>query len=108
MSIVDPAQAPKLPSSPKLLINLAIALLAGLGIGAALAFGLEQIDEGITDPAEAKRELGLPLLGSITKIDEAPKDILLAPKSDPVGAYPPVQPNLPFSPEHGRNRRARC
>src|SRR3546814_3471825 len=41
-SIVDPAQAPKLPSSPKLLINLAIALLAGLGIGAALAFGLEQ------------------------------------------------------------------
>src|SRR3546814_1805080 len=71
MSIVDPAQAPKLPSSPKLLINLAIALLAGLGIGAALAFGLEQIDEGITDPAEAKRELGLPLLGSIPKIDEA-------------------------------------
>src|SRR3546814_20546205 len=87
MSIVDPAQAPKLPSSPKLLINLAIALLAGLGIGAALAFGLEQIDEGITDPAEAKRELGLPLLGSIPKIDEAPKDILLDRKSDLVDAY---------------------
>src|SRR3546814_759338 len=59
ISIVDPAQSPKLPSSPKLLPNLIIAILAGLGIGAALAFGLEQIDEGITDPAEAKRELGL-------------------------------------------------
>lgn len=101
ISIVDPAQAPRAPSSPKLLINLAIAILAGLGIGAALAFGLEQIDEGITDPAEAKRELGLPLLGSIPKIDEAPKDILLDRKSDLVDAYLTVQTNLAFSTEHG-------
>src|SRR3546814_6843559 len=72
-----------------------------LGIGAALAFGLEQIDEGITDPAEAKRELGLPLLGSIPKIDEAPKEILLDRKSDLVDAYLTVQTNLAFSTEHG-------
>lgn len=101
VSVVDPAQTPKTPSSPKLLINLAIALLAGLGIGAALAFGLEQIDEGITDPAQAKRELGLPLLGSIPKIEEAPKDILLDRKSDLVDAYLTVQTNLAFSTEHG-------
>ncbi|MFC6623824.1 GumC family protein [Novosphingobium panipatense] len=101
ISVVDPAQAPKLPSSPKLLINLAIAIMAGLGIGAALAFALEQIDEGITDPAEAKRELGLPLLGTIPKIDEAPKDILLDRKSDLVDAYLSVQTNLAFSTEHG-------
>lgn len=101
VSVVDPAQSPKAPSSPKLLINLAIAILAGLAIGAALAFGLEQIDEGITDPAEAKRELGLPLLGSIPKIDEAPKDILLDRKSDLVDAYLTVQTNLAFSTEHG-------
>src|SRR3546814_19346901 len=97
MSIVDPAQAPKLPSSPKLLINLAIALLAGLGIGAALAFGLEQIDESITDPAEAQRELGLPLLGSLPQIDAAPKDNMLARQSDLVAPYLPVQPHLSFS-----------
>lgn len=101
ISIVDPAQAPTVPSSPKLLINLAIAILAGLGIGAALAFGLEQIDEGITDPAEATRELGLPLLGTIPKIEEAPKDILLDRKSDLVDAYLTVQTNLAFSTEHG-------
>src|SRR3546814_8206339 len=74
---------------------------AGLGIGTALAFGLEQIDEGITDPAEAKRELGLPLLGSIPKIDEAPREILLDRKSDLVDAYLTVQTNLAFSTEHG-------
>lgn len=101
ISVVDPAQTPKLPSSPRLLLNLAIALLAGLGLGAAIAFGLEQIDEGIADPAAAKRELGLPLLGSIPKIDEAPKDILFDRKSDLVDAYLTVQTNLAFSTEHG-------
>lgn len=101
ISIVDPAQAPKVPSSPKLLINLAIAILAGFGIGAALAFGLEQIDEGIADPAEARRELGLPLLGSIPKTGEAPRDILLNRKSELVDAYLTVQTNLAFSTEHG-------
>src|SRR3546814_2994682 len=64
ISIVDPAQSPKLPSSPKLLPNLIIAILAGLGIAAALAFGLAQSDEGSTDPAQDKRQLRLPLHGS--------------------------------------------
>src|SRR3546814_16792738 len=53
------------------------------------------------DPAEAKRGLGLPLLGSIPKIDEAPKEILLDRKSDLVDAYLTVQTNLAFSTEHG-------
>ncbi|MGN6619987.1 MAG: GumC family protein, partial [Sphingomonas sp.] len=38
VSIVDPADVPEKPSSPRLLVNLALALLAGLGIGAGLAF----------------------------------------------------------------------
>lgn len=101
ISIVDPAQTPKVPSSPKLLTNLAIAILAGFGIGAALALGLEQIDEGITDPAEARRELGIPLLGSIPKSDESPRNTLLNRKSDFVDAYLTVQTNLAFSTEHG-------
>jgi succinoglycan biosynthesis transport protein ExoP len=101
ISIVDPAQTPKQPSSPNLLLNLAIALLIGFGLGAALAFILEQIDEGISDPEEAKRELGLPLLGSVPKIEAAPKDTLLDRKSDLVDAYLTVQTNLAFSTDHG-------
>lgn len=101
ISVVDPAQTPKVPSSPKLLINLAIALFLGLGLGAALAFILEQIDEGVRDPEEAKRELGLPLLGSIPKVESAPKDNLFDRKSDLVDAYLTVQTNLALSTEHG-------
>ncbi|GGB91900.1 hypothetical protein GCM10011494_07840 [Novosphingobium endophyticum] len=102
VAVVDPAKVPDQPSSPRLLINLAIALLAGLGLGAALAFALEQMDEAIADPAEVERRLGLPLLGSIPKVEgETPKEALLDRKSDLVDAYLAVQTNLAFSTEHG-------
>ncbi|WP_112384164.1 GumC family protein [Sphingomonas carotinifaciens] len=102
VSIVDQADIPQKPSSPRLLINLAIALLAGLGIGAALAFALEQMDEAIADPAEVERRLGLPLLGSVPKVDGVtPKEALLDRKSDLVDAYLAIQTNLAFTTEHG-------
>ncbi len=102
VAVVDPAKVPEQPSSPRLLINLAIALLAGAGLGAALAFALEQIDEAIADPAEVERRLGLPLLGSIPKVEgETPKEALLDRKSDLVDAYLAVQTNLAFTTEHG-------
>jgi capsular exopolysaccharide synthesis family protein len=102
ISIVDPADVPQRPSSPRLLINLAIALLLGLILGAALAFALEQMDEAIADPAEVERRLGLPLLGSVPKLEEGtPKDALLDRKSDLVDAYLAIQTNLAFTTEHG-------
>lgn len=102
VSVVDQADVPQKPSSPRLLLNLIIALLAGLGIGAALAFALEQMDEAIADPAEVERRLGLPLLGSVPKVDGiTPREALLDRKSDMVDAYLAVQTNLAFTTEHG-------
>jgi capsular exopolysaccharide synthesis family protein len=102
ISVVDLAEIPQSPSSPRLLINLVVALLAGLGLGALLAFVLEQIDEAIADPAEVERRLGLPLLGSVPKLEEGtPKEALLDRKSDLVDAYIAVQTNLAFTTEHG-------
>ena len=102
VSVVDTADVPQKPSSPRLLLNLAAALLAGLGIGALLAFLLEQMDEAIADPAEVERRLGLPLLGSVPKVESGtPKDALLDRKSDLVDAYLAVQTNLAFTTEHG-------
>ncbi len=102
IAIVDPADVPQKPSSPRLLVNLVLALLAGLGIGALVALALEQVDEAIADPAEVERRLGLPLLGSVPKLDSGtPKDALLDRKSDLVDAYLAVQTNLSFTTEHG-------
>ncbi len=101
VSVVDQADVPQKPSSPRLLINLAVSLLAGLAIGVALAFALEQIDEAIADPAEVERRLGLPLLGSVPKVDRAPREVLLDRKSDLVDAYLAIQTNLAFTTAHG-------
>jgi polysaccharide biosynthesis transport protein len=102
IAFVDPADVPQEPSSPKLLLNLAIALIAGLAIGAGLAFALEQMDEAIADPVEVERRLGLPLLGSVPKVEGiAPRDALLDRKSDLVDAYLAIQTSLGFTTEHG-------
>jgi capsular exopolysaccharide synthesis family protein len=102
ISIVDPADVPERPSRPRPLINLLIALLAGLGLGTLLAFALEQIDEAIADPAELGRSLGLPLLGTVPRIEgQAPEEALLDRKSDLVDSYIAVQTSLAFTTEHG-------
>lgn len=102
VSVVDPADTPSRPSSPRLLVNLTASLLAGLALGALAAFALEQIDEAIADPAEIERRLGLPLLGSVPKVERGtPKDALLDRKSDLFDAYLAVQTNLAFTTENG-------
>lgn len=102
VSIVDPADIPQSPSSPNTLLNLLISLLAGLGLGSALAFAREQLDETIADPAEVERRLGLPLLGTVPMLDdETPREALLDRKSDLFDAYLAIQTNLAFTTEHG-------
>lgn len=102
ISVVDAADVPQKPSSPRLFINLAVALMIGLGLGALAALALEQIDEAIADPAEVERRLGLPLLGSVPKLEGGtPKEALLDRKSDLFDAYLAVQTNLAFTTEHG-------
>lgn len=103
IAIVDTAEIPEQPSSPRLLINLLLSIVAGVGLGAALAFALEQLDEAIADPSEVQRRLGLPLLGTVPKVDEdeTPRDALLDRKSELVDAYIAVQTNLAFTTEHG-------
>ncbi|MGN5376494.1 GumC family protein [Sphingomonas hankookensis] len=102
IAIVDTADVPQVPSSPRLLINLVVSLLTGLVLGAAIAFALEQMDEAIADPGEVQRRLGLPLLGSVPKVkDVEPREALLDRKSDLVDAYLAIQTSLGFTTEHG-------
>jgi len=105
IAVVDAADIPEKPSSPRLFVNLLVSLLVGVAIGAALAFALEQMDEAIADPSEVERRLGLPLLGSVPKIvGIEPKDALLDRKSEIVDAYLAIQTNLGFTTPHGMPR----
>jgi capsular exopolysaccharide synthesis family protein len=105
VSIVDQAEMPEKPSKPDLALNLFLSLVIGLGLGVALAVALEQIDEGISDPNDVARLLGLPLLGAIPKADvEDPMEALRDRKSPMVEAYLSVQTNLEFATAHGAPR----
>lgn len=102
ISIVDPADVPERPSSPRLLINILLSIIVGVALGTLTALALEQIDEAIVDPAEVERRLGLPLLGAVPKLASGtPKDALLDRKSDLFDAYLAIQTNLGFTTEHG-------
>lgn len=106
ISVVDTADEPRKPSSPRLFLNLLVSLLGGLALGTVAAFALEQMDEAFGDPGEVERKLGLPLLGSVPKVDDerAPRDELLDRKSDLVDAYLAISTNLGFTTEHGAPR----
>lgn len=105
ISIIDTADVPQKPSSPRLFLNLAIAMLAGLGLGVLAALALEQMDETIADPAEIQRRLGLPLLGTVPNLENVtPEEALRDRKSSLVDAYLAIQTNLSFTTEHGLPR----
>lgn len=102
IAIVDPARVPEEPSSPNLILNLLASLIAGAALGAVIALALEQLDDAIADPAEVQRRLGLPLLGSVPKVDDQdPAETLLDRKSDLADAYITVQTSLSFATAHG-------
>lgn len=103
IAVVDRADIPEKPSSPRLLLNLLISIVAGLMLGIAAAFGLEQLDEAISDPHEVEKKLGLALLGSVPRLDgdKQPMEALIDRKSDLNDAYIAIITNLSFSTEHG-------
>ena len=101
ISIVDDAQTPDRPSSPRVLIYLALALAMGGLTGFVLALVLEQIDDTVSDPSRVNGLLNLPLLGTVPKASGETYDLLDDRKSDLSEAYLAVQTSLSFSTDHG-------
>jgi len=102
ISVVDYAQPAEKPSSPNLLLNAALALIAGLGLAAAYIFVMEQIDQTINDPLELKSKLGIATLGSIPDLSK--EDIMLSlsdKKSVAWEAYLSIRTSLAFLTDHG-------
>jgi len=101
ISVVDPAELPDKPSSPRLLLNMFVALLLGSAVGVGLAIAMEQIDEAIGDPSEVEELLETPLLGTIPVTDQQPVEALSDRKSDLSEAYLSLRTTLSFATDHG-------
>jgi succinoglycan biosynthesis transport protein ExoP len=63
--IVEPAVAPRYPVRPQPVRNLALATVFGLGLGLALAFVLERLDDTAHSPEEIERTIEVPVLAVI-------------------------------------------
>lgn len=68
VSIVDLALQPEKPSSPNAVLNIALALLIGLVLGALAAIAREHLAEAVILPAEFESKLRIPLLGSTPRL----------------------------------------
>ncbi|WP_353227986.1 polysaccharide biosynthesis tyrosine autokinase [Novosphingobium sp.] len=104
IAIVDRALVPILPSSPKLILNLGLALVAGIALASIAVLALEQIDEGIRSPSDIWTLLKLPLLGNVPLIEGDIREELSDSKSILTEAYLSIRSNLAFSTNHGLPR----
>lgn len=103
VSIVDQADAPSRPSKPRLLINVALAGVFGLGLGIVLAFLLEALDESLASPDDVENKLNLPVLGVIPLLDKGlyPTQALQDVRSSFAEAYYSLRTALQFSTPEG-------
>lgn len=66
--VVDPAQVPKSPAKPRVVLNLAFGCILGVSLGVGLAFLQEYLDNTLKTPDEVESLLRLPSLGMIPSI----------------------------------------
>ena len=65
IQVVDPAQATQIPIRPRKGMNLLLAVIVGLAMGAGLAFFFEYLDNTIKGPEDIERVIAAPLLGIV-------------------------------------------
>jgi tyrosine-protein kinase len=63
--LVQPAELPSSPSSPKPMRNGILAAIIGLLLGCGLAFFFERLDRRLRDSEEARDAFGLPILATV-------------------------------------------
>jgi polysaccharide biosynthesis transport protein len=63
--IVDVAEPPNRPSSPKILLNILLSVITGLGLGVGLAFFFEYLDKSVKTPEDILQSGGIPAIGLV-------------------------------------------
>ena len=67
--VIDRAERPRAPVTPRTGMNMLLALLSGSVLAFGLAFFFEYLDSRIKTPDELKAHLGLPSLGMVPALD---------------------------------------
>lgn len=99
VTVVRPAQLPTEPVSPKTDLDLVLALIVGIALGAGIAVLRESLDTTVRDSHEIQSDFGLPTLGAIAYDPDAPKRPLVVrtdPHSPRAEAFRQLRTNLQF------------
>ncbi|MBI3647481.1 MAG: polysaccharide biosynthesis tyrosine autokinase [Actinobacteria bacterium] len=100
--VIQPANLPISPSSPNLVRNGLLALLAGLALGVGLAFLRERLDDGLRSREELEEITGAPVLAIVPKVatwrhrETAELESINAPGGGSAEAYRTIRANLQF------------
>jgi capsular exopolysaccharide synthesis family protein len=95
--IVEKAEKPGGPITPRPVRNMLIALVLGLCGGIGLAFFVEYLDQSIKNPEEAEAKLGMSVLGMIP---------LVATTDNPIETMVIKDPRSPFTENYKAIRTA--
>ncbi|MBI3811650.1 MAG: polysaccharide biosynthesis tyrosine autokinase [Nitrospirae bacterium] len=104
IQVVDPAQPSTVPIKPKKGMNLLLAVIVGLTMGAGLAFFFEYLDNTIKNPDDIERVIAAPLLGIVPSAGRAKKPVhpietivSVEPKSSYAEAYRTIRTGVLLS-----------
>ena len=67
IDILDRAIVPKTPVRPRRMLNLAVSVLMGLGLGIGMVFFLEYLDNSVRGAEQLEREFGLRTLAVVPR-----------------------------------------
>ncbi|MGH2721256.1 MAG: polysaccharide biosynthesis tyrosine autokinase [Actinomycetota bacterium] len=101
-AVIRAAETPEGPASPKMLLNLALALVLGSMLGVGLAFLAENLDDRVRTQEEVEERVGAPVLGHVPYVEEwgeSPEPLLATvhePTSGAAEAYRTLRTNLRF------------
>lgn len=106
VTVVDTAEAPRVPIWPRPMINLALAILVGLAVAAAFVLAKEKLDDVVRAPTDVETKLGVPLLGIVPllKGGQTPLEALREPRSAMVEAHHTIRTALELASDQGLPR----
>jgi capsular exopolysaccharide synthesis family protein len=83
VDVIDVANLPTSPVSPKTSVVILLSLIGGLGLGGGLALAADALDNVVRNTDEMEALAGIPLWGYIPNLRDRSKKKLEATKTDP-------------------------
>jgi protein tyrosine kinase modulator len=81
VAILNPAVAPRLPHSPKVMLNVALSFVVGIMLGTALIVALELSDRRVRGIEDLRYSPDVPLLGELSAWQPSERLLLAGPGS---------------------------